>query len=67
VEIPGRRHDSAGKSQRAVTHAEKTQYGPQISHVACIVATPFAVKLIGMDSETRASPVWVEQFAAARE
>jgi hypothetical protein len=55
------------KAQRPVTAGEETQYGRQIRHIACIVTTPVAVKLIGLDSETRSSTSWLEQFAAARE
>jgi hypothetical protein len=55
------------KAQRPVTAAEETQHGRQIRHIACIVTTPVAVKLIALDSETRSSTSWLEQFAAARE
>jgi hypothetical protein len=55
-----------GKAQRPVTYDEETQYGRQIRYVACLVATPLAIKLIGQSSETRPSPSWLEQFDAVR-
>jgi hypothetical protein len=55
-----------GRSQRPVTHEQETQYGNQIRYVACLVATPTAIELIGQNSETRSSSSWVERFATAR-
>jgi hypothetical protein len=55
-----------GKAQRPVFYQEQTQYGRVIRYVACVVATPLAVKLIGQSSETRSSQSWAAQFDAAR-
>jgi hypothetical protein len=55
-----------GKARRPVTSEEETRYGLQIRYVACMVATPAAIELIGQRSETRSSPSWSQQFDAAR-
>lgn len=55
-----------GKAQRPVTDKEVTQYGSQIRYVACMVAAPLTIKLIGQSSESRSSPSWLEQFDATR-
>jgi hypothetical protein len=55
-----------GKIQRPVTYEEQTRYGNQIRYVACMVATPLAIELIGQDRESRSSSSWSEQFDAAR-
>ncbi|GFE84917.1 hypothetical protein GCM10011487_69170 [Steroidobacter agaridevorans] len=55
-----------GRAQRPVTYEEETRYGSQIRYVACMVATPLAIELIGESREIRSSPSWVEQFDAAR-
>ena len=54
-----------GKAQRTVTGAEETRHGQQIRYVACIVTTPSAIRLIGLDSEERSSQAWMEAFDAA--
>jgi hypothetical protein len=55
-----------GKVQRPVTFTEETRYGSYIRYVACMVASPLAIELIGQSSELRSSPSWLEQFDAAR-
>jgi hypothetical protein len=55
-----------GKAQRPVTDEEETRYGSQIRYIACMVAAPLTIKLIGQSSEARSSPSWFEQFDAAR-
>jgi hypothetical protein len=55
-----------GKAQRSVTDEEDTQYGSQIRYVACMLAAPLTIKLIGQNSETRSSPEWLVQFDEAR-
>jgi len=55
-----------GKIQRPVTDKEETQYGTQIRYVACVLATPVTIELIGQSGESRSSPSWSGNFAAAR-
>jgi hypothetical protein len=55
------------KYQRSVTEAEQTRTGHQLRHLACTVTTPAAIRLIGLDSETRSSPSWRAEFESVRE
>ncbi|WP_116808179.1 hypothetical protein [Steroidobacter cummioxidans] len=55
-----------GRVQRPVTYEEETRYGSQIRYVACMVAAPVTIQLIGQSSESRSSSSWREQFEAAR-
>lgn len=55
------------KYQRSVTAAEQTQFGQRLEHLACVVTTPRAIELIGMDSEARASSSWRTEFESIRD
>jgi len=55
-----------GRAQRPVSQEQETQYGSQIRYVACMLASPLTIELIGQSSESRSSSSWQEQFDAAR-
>ncbi|MFC4312415.1 hypothetical protein ACFPN2_25250 [Steroidobacter flavus] len=55
-----------GKVQRPVIDADETWYGSQIRYVACMVAAPLTIELIGQNLESRSSPSWLQRFEAAR-
>ena len=54
------------KALRSVAEAEQTFLAGQLEHVACVIATPSAIRLIAQSSEIRATDEWRRQFEAAR-
>lgn len=64
--VPGRQMIVPAKPQRPVTLEEQTVVGYSIRHVACFVATPKAMSLIGAPSEERSTAEWREQFELVR-
>jgi len=53
------------KYQRSVTEAEEIRYALHVDHAACRLVSMAAVRLVGMDDETRASPSWRDAFETA--
>ena len=54
------------KAQRPVFQEDDTRSGGAISYIACAVATPSAIELIGRSTEVRSSLSWKEAWDIAR-
>jgi hypothetical protein len=55
------------KYQRSVTEAEERIDTTSLHHSACLVTNPRAIRLIGMNIETRRTADWQAEFATARQ